>query len=71
MKVADQSIKLDEWSEEYQCYVGSSPDFIGPCCHGNDETKVYKQLCRIIDEWVDIYQNEILHLYRPPKVLST
>jgi len=60
MKVADQYIKLVEWSEEDQCYVGSSPGFIGPCCHGNDEAKVYKQLCRIVDEWVDIHQKEKL-----------
>ena len=39
MKVADQYIKLVEWSEEDQCYVGSSPGFIGPCCHGKDEAK--------------------------------
>lgn len=29
MKIADQYIKLVEWSEEDQCYVGSSPGFIG------------------------------------------
>ncbi len=62
MKVADQYIKLVEWSEEDQCYVGSSPGFIGPCCHGKDETKVYKQLCGIVDEWVDIHQKEELPL---------
>ena len=62
MKVADQYIKLVEWSEEDQCYVGSSPGFIGPCCHGNDESKVYKELCGIVDEWVDIHQKENLPL---------
>ena len=62
MKVADQYIKLVEWSEEDQCYVGSSPGFIGPCCHGKDETKVYKQLCGIVDEWVGIHQKEELPL---------
>ncbi len=62
MKVADKYIKLVEWSEEDQCYVGSSPGFIGPCCHGKDETKVYKQLCGIVEEWVDIHQQEGLPL---------
>ena len=51
-----------EWSEEDQCYVGSSPGFIGPCCHGKDEAKVYKELCTIVDEWVDIYQQDELPL---------
>ena len=62
MKIADQYIKLAEWSEEDQYYVGSSPGFIGPCCHGKDETKVYKQLCGIVEEWVDIHQQEGLPL---------
>jgi len=62
MKVADQYIKLVEWSEEDQCYVGSSPCFIGSCCHGKDEAKVYKQLCGIVEEWVDIHQQERLPL---------
>ena len=55
-------MKLVEWSEEDQCYVGSSPGFIGPCCHGKDETRVYKQLCSIVEEWVDIHQQEGLPL---------
>ena len=62
MKVADKYIKLVEWSEEDQCYVGSYPGFIGSCCHGKDETKVYKQLCSIVEEWVDIHQQEGLPL---------
>ena len=41
--ISNQYIKLVEWSEEDQCYVGSSPGFIGPCCHDKDEVKVYKQ----------------------------
>jgi len=58
MKTADRYIKLVEWSEEDQCYVGSSPGFIGPCCHGSDEAKVYKQLCGIVEEWVEIHQQD-------------
>jgi len=55
MKISDQYIKLVEWSEEDQCYIGSSPGFIGPCCHGKDEAKVYKELCTIVEEWVEIH----------------
>ncbi|MBN4054483.1 type II toxin-antitoxin system HicB family antitoxin [Nitrospira defluvii] len=62
MKVSDPYIKLVEWSEEDQCYIGSSPGFIGSCCHGKDEAKVYKQLCGIVEEWVDIHQQEGLPL---------
>ena len=58
MKTSDQYIKLVEWSEEDQCYIGSSPGFIGSCCHGKDETEVYQQLCGIVAEWVDVHQQE-------------
>jgi hypothetical protein len=39
---AAQSTKVVEWSEEDRCFVGSAPPIIGPCCHGNDETRVYR-----------------------------
>lgn len=54
-KKSDAYLKIVEWSEEDQCYVGSAPPLIGPCCHGDDEAKVYRQLCRIVDEWIEIH----------------
>lgn len=62
MKASDRYIKLVEWSEEDQCYVGSSPGFIGPCCHGKDQAKVYKQLCDIVEEWVEIHEKDAIPL---------
>lgn len=62
MRIADQYIKLVEWSDEDQCYIGSSPGFIGPCCHGSDQAKVYKKLCNIVEEWVEVHQEEGLPL---------
>jgi predicted HicB family RNase H-like nuclease len=58
MKQAKHYLKLVEWSEEDQCYLGSSPGFLGPCCHGKDETKVYKQLGQIIEDWIERYKKE-------------
>jgi|TARA_B100000029_G_C17243224_1_gene839864 predicted HicB family RNase H-like nuclease len=55
MKKRDKYLKIVEWSEEDQCYVGSVPGWLGPCCHGDDEGKVYKELCQIVDEWIEIY----------------
>jgi predicted RNase H-like HicB family nuclease len=46
-------IKIVEWSDEDQCFVGQCPGTIGPCCHGDDEAKVYEELCRIVDEWIE------------------
>ena len=51
-------IKLVEWSDEDGCFVGSAPPLIGPCCHGDDETKVYAELCQIVEEWIENLQND-------------
>ena len=58
MKERDKYLKIVEWSEEDQCYVGSVPGWIGKCCHGNDEIEVYQELCEIVDEWIKIYDKE-------------
>jgi predicted HicB family RNase H-like nuclease len=58
MKESDAYLKLVEWNEEDQCYVGSAPPLIGPCCHGSDEAKVYRDLCRIVEEWVAIHEED-------------
>ena len=65
MKARDQYIKLVEWSEEDQCYIGSIPGWIGQCCHGENEEKVYHELCRIVDEWIEIYKNGGIKLPNP------
>jgi len=50
--------KLVEWSDEDECFVGSAPPLIGPCCHGADEAKVYAELCQIVEEWIEILERE-------------
>ncbi|MCK4647235.1 MAG: toxin-antitoxin system HicB family antitoxin [Candidatus Aminicenantes bacterium] len=65
MKERDKYLKIVEWSEEDQCYVGSVPGWIGKCCHGNGEMKVYQELCEIVDEWIKIYDKEGRPLPRP------
>jgi len=58
MKERDRYLKIVEWSEEDQCYIGSVPGWIGKCCHGNDEENVYRKLCQIVDEWIEIYAED-------------
>ena len=52
MKESAGYVKRVEWSDEDQCFVGSCPGVIGPCCHGDDKAAVYRDLCRIVDEWL-------------------
>lgn len=51
-------IKLVEWSEEDQCFVGQCPGVVGPCCHGDREADVYTELCQIVDEWIEIFKSD-------------
>jgi predicted RNase H-like HicB family nuclease len=53
VKESARYIKLVEWSDEDQCFVGQCPGIIGPCCHGSEETEVYRELCQIVDEWIE------------------
>lgn len=57
MKDSTRYVKLIEWSDEDGCFVGQCPGIIGPCCHGEDETVVYAELCRIVDEWIEIMKS--------------
>ena len=52
VKESSRYIKLMEWSEEDECFVGQCPGIIGPCCHGADETEVYREVCQIVEEWI-------------------
>ncbi len=65
MRAKDKYLKLVEWSEKDRCYVGSIPGWIGKCCHGDDEIKVYSELNSILDEWINIYKKEGMPLPEP------
>ena len=58
MPLSAKYIKIVEWSEEDQCFIGCCPGVIGPCYHGNDEVEVYRKLCQIVDEWLAIAHQE-------------
>ncbi len=38
--------------------MGSAPPLIGQCGHGKDEAKVYAQVCRIVEEWIEILETD-------------
>ena len=57
--------KIVEWSEEDQCYVGSCPELFYGGCHGDDEKKVFIELCRIVEDIVETYIREGMPLPSP------
>ncbi len=58
MKESARYAKIVEWSEEDQCYVGSSPGLFYGGCHGDDETAVFEELLEIVEETVALYVSE-------------
>ena len=58
MKDSARYVKIVEWSEEDGCYVGSSPGLLYGGCHGDDEKAVFDELCRIVEEAIELYRKD-------------
>ena len=58
MKDSAKYVKIVEWSEDDQCYVGSAPGLSFGGCHGQNEKEVFDELCQIVDEAISIYEKE-------------
>jgi predicted HicB family RNase H-like nuclease len=52
MKNRDRYLKIVEWSEEDQCYIGRCPGVMLGGVHGDSETKVIQELSGVVDEWI-------------------
>ncbi len=58
MKDSDRYLKIVEWSEEDECYVGTCPGLMLGGVHGENEAEVYRELCDVVEEWIEIYKND-------------
>jgi predicted RNase H-like HicB family nuclease len=58
MRDSAKYVKIVEWSEQDGTFVGECPGIIGPCCHGDDEVEVYRELCVIVEEWIEIMRQD-------------
>ena len=58
MKPGDEYLKVVQWSEEDGCYVGTCPGVLRGGVHGDDETAVYKELCEVVAETIELYKND-------------
>jgi predicted RNase H-like HicB family nuclease len=58
MKDSARYVKIVEWSEEDQCYVGSAPGLVRGSCHGDDERQVFDELCQIVEEAIELYRQD-------------
>lgn len=58
MKESIYYVKIIEWSEEDQFFVGSCPGLFYGGCHGADEKQVFAELCEIVEEVIELYQKD-------------
>jgi predicted RNase H-like HicB family nuclease len=58
MKDSARYVKIVEWSDEDNCYIGSAPGLIDGACHGEDEKAVFEELCEIVEEWIEIFRQD-------------
>ncbi|MCA9156715.1 MAG: type II toxin-antitoxin system HicB family antitoxin [Planctomycetales bacterium] len=58
MNDSTRYVKLIEWSNEDNCFVGSCPGLFYGGCHGDDEQAVFAELCQLVDETVKMYHAE-------------
>jgi len=58
MRESTRYVKIVEWSDRDSCYVGSCPGLFYGGCHGQDEKKVFAQLCEIVEETIALYIRE-------------
>lgn len=57
-KKSDRYLKIVEWSEKDGCYVGRAPGLMLGGIHGDEEAKVYRELCQVVEEWIEIHEHD-------------
>lgn len=58
MKKSDEYLKIVEWSDEDQCYIGRCPELMFGGVHGKNEQKVFADLCQAINEWIAVAEKD-------------
>ncbi len=58
MKDSARYVKIVEWSEDDNCYVGSSPGLLYGGCHGDDEQQVFSELCQVVEATIELYKQD-------------
>jgi hypothetical protein len=58
MKKSDLYLKIVEWSDEDQCYIGRAPGLTFGGVDGDDEKRVYEELCDVVEEVIQIIEED-------------
>ena len=49
MAKGDRYVKVVEWSDEDKCFVGTCPQLMYGGSYGDDATKVFVELCEMVE----------------------
>jgi predicted RNase H-like HicB family nuclease len=58
MKESALYVKIVEWSDEDNCFVGSCPGLLYGGSHADDEQTVFEQLCVAVDDAIHLYKQD-------------
>lgn len=58
MNEAACCVKIVEWSDEDNCFVGSCPGLLYGGCHGDNEKEVFADLCQRFEDFIELYAAE-------------
>ena len=58
MSDSQKYVKIIEWSEDDNCFVGSCPGLFYGGCYGDDEQSVFAELCQIVQETIELFQKD-------------
>ena len=64
---ADVYEKIVFWSEEDQIFIGMCPELFYGGVHGDDAIEVFKELCEVVEEWVEIFREDGRPLPQPKR----
>ncbi len=51
-------VKIVEWSDDDNCFIGSCPELFYGGCHGMDQHAVFAELCQIVEETIELYRKD-------------
>jgi predicted HicB family RNase H-like nuclease len=62
---AARYVKYVEWSDEDGCFIGRCPELFSGAVHGDEEAKVYAELCQTAEEWIRLIDEDGAVLPQP------
>ncbi len=64
-KIFDKYLKVVEWSDDDNCYIGTAPGLFDGGVHGKNEEKVFQKLCVAVEDVVNTMKKSGKDLPQP------